>query len=151
MQRSSLVPISHDDSAEAFDLAPVSLWLEDYSGLKRLFAEWRDAGVTDLRTYLLDDPRQVRECSEQIKVLKVNRATLALFEADDLEHLVANLGRIFRDDMLKAHIEELVQLWEGKDHLYERHGQLRAVRPPRRRPAQGRCPARPRGSPGTGY
>ena len=102
------------DDAEMFELAPVSLWLEDYSGLKQLYAAWRHAGVTDLREYLLDDPWRVKECSELIRVIKVNRATLALFEADDLPHLVASLGRVFRDDMLKTHIDELVQLWEGK-------------------------------------
>jgi diguanylate cyclase (GGDEF)-like protein len=102
------------DDAEMFELAPVSLWLEDYSGLKQLFAAWRHAGVTDLREYLLDDPWRVKECSELIKVLKVNRATLTLFAADDLPHLIANISRVFRDDMLKTHIEELVQLWEGE-------------------------------------
>jgi hypothetical protein len=101
------------DDAEMFELAPVSLWLEDYSGVKQLFAAWRHAGVTDLREYLLDDPWRVKECSERINILKVNRATLTLFEANDLPHLVANIDRVFRDDMLKAHIEELVQLWEG--------------------------------------
>jgi len=106
--------IARGDDAEMFELAPVSLWLEDYSRLKQLYAAWRHAGVTDLREYLADDPWRVKECSELIKVLKVNRATLALFEADDLPHLVANLGRVFRDDMLRTHIEELVQLWEGK-------------------------------------
>jgi diguanylate cyclase (GGDEF)-like protein len=85
--------------------------------LKQLFATWRHAGVTDLRAYLLDDPWRIKECSELIKVLKVNRATLAVFEANDLAHLVANLPRVFRDDMLKAHIEELVQLWDGTTHF----------------------------------
>lgn len=37
------------DDAEMFDLAPVSLWLEDYSALKALFAQWRSDGVTNLR------------------------------------------------------------------------------------------------------
>ena len=97
-----------------FALAPVSLWLEDYSGLKRLFAEWRHAGVTELRAHLFEDPRRVKECSALIKVIKVNRATLGLFEAPTLEHLVASLDRVFRDDMLKTHIDELVQLWDGK-------------------------------------
>jgi len=105
---------THHDDAEMFELAPVSLWLEDYSGLRRQFAAWRDAGVEDLRAHLLDDPRRVKECSALIKVIKVNRATLALFEASSLEHLVASLDRVFRDDMLKAHIDELVQLWDGK-------------------------------------
>jgi len=113
MQSSSAPVLAGYDDAETFELAPVSLWLEDYSGLKRLFAAWREAGVTDLRAYLLDDPRRVKECSRLIKVLKVNRATLALFEAHDLAHLTANIGRVFRDDMLTTHIEELVQLWQG--------------------------------------
>jgi len=100
------------DDATMFELAPISLWLEDYSGLKRLFGEWRRAGVTALRDYLLSDPRRVQECSERIRVIKVNRKTLTLFEAHDLTHLVDNLGRIFRDDMFATHIEELVQLWD---------------------------------------
>lgn len=102
------------DDAEMFALAPVSLWLEDYSALKQLFTAWRHAGVVDLRAYLTDDPWRVKECSELIKVLKVNRATLTLFEASSLDELVANLTRVFRDDMLKTHIDELVQLWNGE-------------------------------------
>jgi diguanylate cyclase (GGDEF)-like protein len=102
------------DDAEMFELAPVSLWLEDYSGLKRLFDLWRAEGVTDLRAYLTADRARVKQCSEQLKILKVNRATLTLYDADDLPHLVANLGQVMRDDMFTTHIDELVQLWDGK-------------------------------------
>ena len=106
------------DDAEMFELAPVSLWLEDYSGLKELFAQWREAGVTSLRDYLLEDTTRVEACSSLIRVIKVNRRTLSLFEADDLPQLVDNLGRIFRNDMLKTHIEELVQLWDGQTEFF---------------------------------
>src|SRR4051794_7200152 len=102
------------EDAEMFDLAPVSLWMEDYSGVKRLFEEWRRAGVTALRDYLNDDPGRIQACSSLIRVIKVNRKTLTLFEAEDQAHLVANLDSIFRNDMFKSHIEELVQLWEGQ-------------------------------------
>lgn len=107
-------PGNAGDDLDMFELAPVSLWLEDYSEVKQLFEQWRGAGVTDLRSYLLDDPQRVAACSQRIRVVKVNRKTLALFEADDLAHLVQNLGSIFRDDMLKTHVEELAQLWEGQ-------------------------------------
>jgi len=100
--------------ADMFDLAPVSLWLEDFSGVKQILEQWRAEGVTDLRSYLLADKRRVTSCSQRIKVLKVNRKTLSLFEAENLAHLVSSLGSIFRDDMLSTHVEELVQLWEGK-------------------------------------
>ncbi|WP_018183244.1 sensor domain-containing diguanylate cyclase [Kaistia granuli] len=99
---------------QIFDIAPVSLWEEDYSGLKALFDSWRAAGVVDLEAYLREDPARAAACSSQIRVLRVNRKTLSLLEADDLHHLVANLDRVFRDDMLHAHIGELVQLWNGE-------------------------------------
>jgi len=106
------------DDAEMFELAPVSLWLEDYSGLKELFSQWREAGVTSLRDYLLEDTARVEACSSLIRVIKVNRKTLSLFEAEDLSQLVSNLGRIFRNDMLKTHIDELVQLWDGHTEFF---------------------------------
>lgn len=104
-----------------FDLAPVALWLEDYSGLKALFDGWRRAGVTSLRDHLTGHPERVKECASRIRVLQVNRKTLDLFAATDIDHLVANLDRVFRDDMLTSHIEELVQLWEGKTK-FSSHG-----------------------------
>ncbi len=106
-----------DVYAEMFELAPVSLWLEDYSGLKPLFEGWRAEGVTDLRGWLRADPQRVAECARRIQLLRVNRRTLSLFGARSLEHLVENLDQVFRDDMLDQHVEELAQLWEGRLHF----------------------------------
>jgi diguanylate cyclase (GGDEF)-like protein len=103
--------------AEMFDLAPVSLWLEDYSGVKALFEEWRRAGISSLRAHLEMDPARVKACSDRIRILQVNRRTLTLFEAGTLAELVANLGNVLRDDMFKAHVDELVQLWEGRSEF----------------------------------
>lgn len=96
-----------------FDLAPVSLWLEDYRDLKALFARWRAAGVTDLKALFAAEPARIRECADQIRILEVNNKTHALFESRDLDHLTANLGLIFRDDMMETHGEEMIQLWDG--------------------------------------
>jgi diguanylate cyclase (GGDEF)-like protein len=106
------------DDASMFDLAPVSLWLEDYSGVKIQFEQWRGAGVVSLREFLLADRERVKACAKLIRVMKVNRKTLALFEAEDHFRLAANLDRVFRDDMLVSHLEELVQLWEGKTEFF---------------------------------
>ncbi|MET0867845.1 MAG: histidine kinase, partial [Pseudorhodoplanes sp.] len=106
--------IDLNDHAEMFELAPVSLWLEDYSALKALYEVWRSDGVTDLRAHFAADPARVWQCSACIRLIKVNRKTLSLFEATDADHLIANLGRVFRDDMLATHVDELVQLWHGK-------------------------------------
>jgi GGDEF domain-containing protein/PAS domain-containing protein len=98
---------------QVFDVAPVSLWEEDYSGLKTVFDAWRAAGIVDLETYLLEDLSRVAECSRHIRVLRVNEKTLSLYEAESLKHLVDNLDSVLRDDMLASHVAELVQLWNG--------------------------------------
>ena len=113
MAATVLPSLSDADLAQMFELAPASLWLEDFSGLKALFEAWRAAGVTDLRAWLQADRQRLRECTRQLKVLAVNRRTLELFGAADLAALLQNLDRVFRDDMLDHHLEELVQLWNG--------------------------------------
>ena len=103
-----------DDDSKMFELAPVSLWIEDYSAVKALFEQWRAAGVSNIRAFLAAKPDRVRQCSECIRILKVNRKTLSLFGARDLAHLMANLGQVLRDDAFKGHIDELAQLWDGQ-------------------------------------
>jgi diguanylate cyclase (GGDEF)-like protein len=56
-----------------------------------------------------------------IHVIDVNRKTLQLFEAADKEELLANLDKVFRDEMSAHFIDELVDMWNGKT-LYERDG-----------------------------
>ena len=102
------------DDAQMFDLAPVSLWLEDYSELKRLYEQWRAEGVTDLRQFLLEDPRRIGLCFSKLRVLKVNRETLRLFECADLATLNRNLQSIFPLYANSPHIEQLTQMWSGK-------------------------------------
>ena len=77
------MPGQHTDDSDAgmFDLAPVSLWLEDFSGVRKQFDQWRRQGATSLREYLEADPQRAADCAAAIRVLKVNRKTLALFEA----------------------------------------------------------------------
>ena len=100
--------------SDVFELAPIAMWIEDFSEVKALFDRWRADGVGDISAFFREDLERVAECSRRIRVLRVNRKTLELFEARDLEHLTDNLSRIFRDDMLETHINELSDLWEGK-------------------------------------
>jgi diguanylate cyclase (GGDEF)-like protein len=102
-----------DDDFQMFEAAPVSLWLEDYSELKVLLDSWRGEGVTDLRAFLAADRRRVEACAGVMRILRINRRTLKLFEVDSLAHLVANLGAIFRDEMFVNLVDELCQLWGG--------------------------------------
>ena len=83
-----------------FESAPISLWLEDYSALKRLFDSWRAAGVTNLSTHVAQSPALLQQCAACLKVIKVNRQTLKVFAARDQNELVQRLPEVFRDDTL---------------------------------------------------
>lgn len=114
-------PRAMDDLyADMFELAPVSLWLEDYSDLKTLFTQWREEGVTDLRAFLHQHPERVAECSKCLRILRVNQRTLSLYGARDLDELSSSLHLVFRDDMFEQHIEELAQLWACRSSRTER-------------------------------
>jgi len=106
--------VSHNaDFEHMFALAPVSLWLEDFSALRQLFDTWRAAGVSDLRVHLAQDPERLRQCTASLRVLRVNQRTLDLFAAPSQEALLAGLDQVFRDDMHLQVANELDALWSG--------------------------------------
>jgi diguanylate cyclase (GGDEF)-like protein len=106
--------LTQEAEQQFFNLAPIAMWLEDFSGVHAQFAEWRALGVTDIRAFLAEDPARVFACAHRIKIITVNAKTLELFEATSQEELVANLPTVFRDEMASSHVHELYELWEGK-------------------------------------
>ena len=106
---------------DLFTHAPISLWEEDYHGIKELFDTLRDAGVTDLSSHILANPELIGEFMRRIRVIDVNQKTLELFGVDSKETLLANLNQVFRDEMGKHFLGELADMWNGKTS-YEREG-----------------------------
>jgi len=96
-----------------FDLAPVSLWLEDFSAVYVLLQSWRADGVTDIVRFLSDHPAAIGEYFSSIRVLKVNQRTLDLYGAKDLHSLLAAGSRIFDNTDASAAMAEIAQLWNG--------------------------------------
>lgn len=109
-------PLS-ETAPDLFEISPTSMWLEDYSDLKRLFDQWRSEGVEDIRQHLLADPARIAQCSRSIRLLRVNSRTLSLYGAQSFEELSGKLDVVFRDDMHTGHIDELEQLWSGSGHF----------------------------------
>ena len=102
------------DYAQLFELAPVSLWLEDFSALKRLFDRWRGEGIADLRAHVALHPECLAECAASLQVLEVNQRTLELFGASSQEQLLANLSQVFRGDMLDHFAQQMYPMWDGQ-------------------------------------
>ena len=97
-----------------FDHSPVSLWVEDFSAVKRLIDEVRACGIVDFRTFTDVHPEFVTRCLSEIRIVDVNKHTLKLFGASDKPSLLRRLPEIFRDAMRLHFREQLIDLWQGK-------------------------------------
>ena len=97
-----------------FDHSPVSLWVEDFSSIKKLIDEVRQCGIVDFRTFTDVHPEFVTRCLSEIRIIDVNRHTLQLFDAGDKTNLLLRLPEVFRDAMRPHFREQLVDLWQGK-------------------------------------
>jgi PAS domain S-box-containing protein len=97
-----------------FEDAPISLWEEDFSDVKRYLDRLCDSGVDDLRRYLEDHPDAVAACVAKTKVLDVNKATVALYRAGSKEELLGDLSRIAGQGAEAAHTESILAIAQGE-------------------------------------
>ncbi len=107
------MPKTTEHFESLFMYAPISLWEEDYSGIKLFFDDLRSNGITDLKRHFDDHPADIDAGMKRIKVLHVNNATLQMFGAKSEQELLSNLDKVFRDEMREHFRSELLNLWQG--------------------------------------
>src|SRR5690606_17456364 len=103
-----------EDPSLLFEHAPISLWEQDFSGIRRLFDQVRANGIDELDAHLETRPDFVTLCMQQIVVRDVNRETVRMFGAESKQHLLDNLDRVLRDGMAHHFQDELRALWRGE-------------------------------------
>ncbi|HXX81282.1 MAG TPA: PAS domain S-box protein, partial [Thermodesulfovibrionales bacterium] len=96
-----------------FEDSPISLWEEDFSDLQEHLNTLRSSGITDFRAYFADYPEEVHKCLGMIKIISVNKATLALYEALDQATLLRDLSQVFTIQSFESFRDILIALAEG--------------------------------------
>jgi PAS domain S-box-containing protein len=117
--------LTHRDLVESerryrlvFENSPVSMWEEDFTGVKAVFDRLRADGVVDLMGHLAQHPEDVRECAARVRVVDVNRATLDLHGASTKEEMLAGILATFTPQLFETFRDELVCLWNGDPRLH---------------------------------
>jgi PAS domain S-box-containing protein len=100
-----------------FEDSPISLWEEDFSGVRRYLNELRASGVGDIPAYLRAHPQAVIEAAQRVRVVAVNQATLDLYRAQDERSFFMKLSETFGPDALSTFCDELCALAEGATHF----------------------------------
>ncbi len=97
-----------------FQETPVSLWVEDAAAVEAYLAELAEQGISDLKTWLIENPSEVPAVLSMLKVIDVNPATVRMFEAKDRDELVANVAGTMTPEGLEVFTRFVVALAEGK-------------------------------------
>jgi two-component system, cell cycle sensor histidine kinase and response regulator CckA len=97
-----------------FSDSPISLWEEDFSGIRRHFDRLRALGVSDFEDHFTANPDELADCVESVRVVDVNRATLELYGAESRSQLLAGLDRILGDDGRQVFQRSILALARGE-------------------------------------
>jgi PAS domain S-box-containing protein len=100
-----------------FENSPIPIWEQDFSGVKRLFAELRQDGIIDLESFLGQYPDNLVKYASLVKVVDMNQAAVKMHKAKNKEHLLGRLFDLFTPDFLDPLRKELIGLWNGKTEM----------------------------------
>lgn len=80
-----------------FENSPISLWEEDWSGLRRYLDGLAAAGVTDFAARLAD-PEELRRCFSLLRLKDANRASVRFYGARTRGELLTHLEKLFPEE-----------------------------------------------------
>ncbi len=108
---------SRQQYKELFDNAPISLWREDISEVRKRIDSLRGGGVRDFEKYWREHPDQVRECAAMVKVFDVNKATLKMYKAEDKKEFLKSLTKVFTEESYPVFAEQLCAISGAVDYF----------------------------------
>jgi|GEM_PF-6579446 len=99
-----------------FENAAVSIWEEDFSGVKEFFQYKKAQGVSDWKDYFDNNPQDIMLCASLVNIRDVNQAGLRLLGVNSKEEIPKNLDHYFTEYSLGTFKEELIALAQGSTH-----------------------------------
>jgi diguanylate cyclase (GGDEF)-like protein len=100
-----------------FRLAPVSLWVEDYSQVKIILDALRGSGVTNLRAYVTANLGVLQRCADAVRIIDFNDQTLKLYAAPSKEALREAMPLVQGDAAFGVLLDKLCDFWDGRLRL----------------------------------
>lgn len=93
---------SKEDYHILFQNAPIALWKRDFSDSKAYLDQIIASGVTNIETYLYDNPHEIAKCISLVKTLDANIVALKMYEVSSIDELNANMTKILSLDKTQS-------------------------------------------------
>lgn len=112
-QAEEALQVSENRYRILFEESPISLWEEDFSGLKSWIDTKKQEGVQDFAAYFKEHPEDVAQCATMVKVIHINRATMTLFGAATFQEFIEGINTIFPKESQDAFRDEIIAFSTG--------------------------------------
>lgn len=97
-----------------FEYAPISLWIEDFSEVKKQIDALVKESNTDIKTYITNNPDTLTKLASLVTVKDVNNAAVKLYNAKSKKDLLDNLPKVFTENSNAGFTKLLVDILLGK-------------------------------------
>ncbi|MDP2069842.1 MAG: PAS domain S-box protein [Lutibacter sp.] len=97
-----------------FEYAPISLWIEDFSEVKKKIDVLVKESNTNIKTFIAENPDTLTKLASLITVKEVNNAAVKLYNAKSKEDLLDNLPKVFTENSNTGFTKLLVDILLGK-------------------------------------
>jgi signal transduction histidine kinase len=91
-----------------FQAMAVAFWDLDFTGVGNLLRKWKASGVTDLRRFLAENPKLIREAMAATVALDVNEKAVQLFRGGSREALLGPIDRFWPPQSEWVYAESVV-------------------------------------------
>lgn len=108
----ALTPWTEERFHRLFNESPIALFEMDWSGVRKRLQQILDSGVTDVASWLQDNPDELVELSRLARITAANRGALEMFDATGIEDFRGHVGSVMQEDSLREFKRHL--LWRLK-------------------------------------
>jgi PAS domain S-box-containing protein len=100
-----------------FEHSPVAIVEQDYRAVAEWQEELRAKDITNLVTYIDENPEELERAMDLVVVVNANQETARMARAASKKELLENLPRVFAADSLRARREAFLAVWEGRNEI----------------------------------
>jgi len=118
---------------QIFEDSPVPLWEEDYSRVQNYLKGLKKEKGTSYLDFFDKNSDQLQKCAQLIKVINVNKAAIALYNAKKKEDLLGNIVKTFTPNSFEifkyeaASIAAGVKNYQAEVNVKTLDGKIRAI------------------------
>lgn len=99
---------------KVFHLSPIAMWIQDFSGVKQIFEQWKAEGIQNIKEYLLEDPERLQPCLATIRTIHINNSALRLYEAENLEEIIESFSKLHFEKISHFKVNFFYSLWNNE-------------------------------------